>query len=582
MTVPPNIPFFSSLIEELEREYDIPVRLSRYKSAAPELLTFATSEGLTDDEATRALFVADFIVTSSEVPAEASDNDRYKTVFQTFVLGRSRNKSVDKLMKVFFVAYKTAIKMRSQDLFMGGRGIPREVSLLRLKDYFITPYLETMGKYLSNGSCGWELGILAAALKRTYPDSEVKRFEKLPDYKKHPELTTPIWILLKDHELLHTVTLNSSVTISNMNESQALLFFNRNQPSLVALWNTELKSKISKDKVQKLATLLDKPLFDNHIAVIKGRILNTLEHFFLIRDPLSPAKPMIFLKTPADDINATTVSQILQLRGFEEYKIGSWKDTLSGKQKKSKPSIPLVQTEKSETVTKPVKTGLFGRIKSKIFKSDSEPQESTLGSRITPQMKEKSGKSIFKKGSFATDASFVTQSLVIEAVSNLEIVEIFDTFREGNYLMEGIFETEASTNSTTFLSKPQLNLASNTITFLNNVKPLIAAINQEIFPTEEILFEEIFLTNEEQQKYLIIIDGNQDLTVGLLARAPPEAEIENWKARGIEVEDLQRKSLIMRTNQYLRARRHTSFDEAVERIYGQNFAVSNAKKDVIN
>ncbi|MCK4849157.1 MAG: hypothetical protein KAT16_09040, partial [Candidatus Heimdallarchaeota archaeon] len=475
-------------------------------------------------------------------------------------------------------AYKTAIKIRSQDLFMGGRGIDRKVSLLRLKDYFITPYLETIGKYLGSGSVQWELGILAAALKRTYPDLEVKNFEKLPDYKKHPELTTPIWALLNEHEILHTVTLNPSVTISNMNESQAILFFNRNQPSLVALWNTVLKGKISKEKLQKLNTLLDKSLFDNQITFIKGRIVNTSEHFFLIRDPLSPAKPMLFLKTPADDVHCTAVHQILQLRGLEEYKTGNWKDTLSDKQSRSKAEKPPVLIKEPGTETKPAKTGLFGRIKSKIFKSDSEKQKSTQESRASLPMKKD------KKGSFATDASFIPQSLVIEAVSNLEIVEIFDTFREGNFAMEGIFETEASSNITKFLSKPQLNLASTTITFLKSVKPLITSIYQEIFSSEssEMLLEEVFLTNDEGQKYLIIMDGNQDLTVGLQARAPPDAEIENWKARGLDLDDLQRKSLIMRTNQYLKARRHTSFDEAVDRIYGQNFPVVSAKKDVIN
>ncbi|MHA2166860.1 MAG: hypothetical protein ACXAAT_13450, partial [Candidatus Hodarchaeales archaeon] len=93
MNIPPNMPFFTTLIEGLEKEYDIPVRLSRYQSAAPELLEFATSEGLTEEEATRALFISDFIATSSEVPAEASDNDRYKSIFQAFILGRSRNSS---------------------------------------------------------------------------------------------------------------------------------------------------------------------------------------------------------------------------------------------------------------------------------------------------------------------------------------------------------------------------------------------------------------------------------------------------------------------------------------------------------
>ena len=574
MNIPPNMPFFTSLVEGLEKEYDIPVRLSRYQSAAPELLDFAVSEGLINEEATRALFVADFIATSSEVPAEASDNDRYKSIFQTFILGRSRNRSADKLMNAFFVAYKTAIKVRSQDLFMGGRGIPRTVSLLRLKDYFITPYLESMGKYLSSGSCAWELGILAAALKRSYPDIEIKNFDKLPDYKKIPELTTPIWKLLKEHELLHSVMLNDSVTISNMNDTKAFLVFNKNQPTMIALWNTTLQGKISKEKIIKLNNILGKSLYDNNIALIKGRITNTLEYFFLIRDPLSPAGPLLFMKTPADDVNATTVSQILQLRGLEEYKVGTWMDTLSDKNIIPKSEKSVIHTKKSEIEDKKTKKGFFGRIKG-IFKSETKSKVTTRA-----MAKEKASKSVFKRGNFATNASFIPQALVIEAVSNLEIVETFDTYREGNFAIEGLFETDLSTNKTTFLSKPTFNLSSTTITFLTSVKPVITSIFQEVFSTEELLIDEVFLTNEEKQKYLIIMDGNQEMTVGLLARAPPDGEIDNWKARGLDLDDLQRKSLIMRTKQYISARRHTSFDEAVNRIYGQNFAISDANRDV--
>jgi hypothetical protein len=359
-----------------------------------------------------------------------------------------------------------------------------------------------------------------------------------------------------------------------MNDTKALLVFNKSQPTMIALWNTTLQGKLSKEKIIKLNNIFGKSLFDNNVVLIKGRITNTLEYFFLIRDPLSPASPLLFMKTPADDVNATTVSQILHLRGLEEYKIGTWKDTLSDKKSTPKPEKPVINEKKPEVGTIPVKKSLFGRIKG-FFKSETKPEATTK-----PKVKEKAGKSVFKKSSFTTDASFIPQSLVIEAVSNLEIVETFDTYREGNFAMEGIFETDLSTNKTTFLSKPTLNLSSTTITFLDSVKPLITSIYQEVFSTEELLIDEVFLTNKEKQKYLIIMDGNQERTVGLLARAPPEGEIDNWKARGLDLDDLQRKSLIMRTKQYLSARRHTSFDEAVNRIYGQNFAVSVANRDV--
>ena len=55
---------------------------------------------------------------------------------------------------------------------------------------------------------------------------------------------------------------------------------------------------------QQLASFLDEPVVDSDVTIIRGRILNTLEHFLVIRDPFSPARPILFLKTPADDINA--------------------------------------------------------------------------------------------------------------------------------------------------------------------------------------------------------------------------------------------------------------------------------------
>ena len=63
------------------------------------------------------------------------------------------------------------------------------------------------------------------------------------------------------------------------------------------------------------------------------------------------------------------------------------------------------------------------------------------------------------------DASFIPQALTIEAVSNILVVDTFDALREGNYSIEGIFETDLKTNATVFLTSPSLNLASRIITF---------------------------------------------------------------------------------------------------------------------
>lgn len=579
MLIPPNLSFFDSLIIELGREYDIPVRLSRYASAAPELLTIASDAGLTEEEATRALFVADFITTASEVPSEASDEDRYSSVFKAFISGRSRNNSPDKLMHVFYVAYKTAIKMRSQDLFMGDRGMPRDVSLIRLKDYFITPYLKKIGNYLSKGPCGWELALLSAALKRTYPHEEIQSLKLQYDHSQYSDLITPIWKLLKNHEALHLVSQNPSVTIANMNETQALLLFNAQQSSLISSWNVDESTKVNKlqDPFQRITSFLNKQVLNSELIMLRGRILNTLEHLMLVRDTNSSAKPLIIMKTPAEDINSTSVSQILHLRGLEEKKAGSWKKSLSGEQKsKPRPAPPKQQVESTTPVKK---KGLFGRLFGKIRQSDHQKQKTSEHPLPKSSAQEKPQRGLLKKSFFTNDASFMPQALVIEAVSNIQIVDTFDIQREGNYSIEGIFETDLQTNVTTFLSKPSINLASPLMTFLTNLIPLLINLFQNAFDVQDFLIEEIFFTTDVHEKYIINMDGNQNMTVGLVAQAPPGAHIDDWQARSGDLEPLQRKSVARRTNQYLKARRHSSFEDATERIFGQNFAVSTANKD---
>jgi hypothetical protein len=570
MSFPPNTEFFNFLIKELDREYDISIRLSRYGSAAPELLSFAINEGLTEEEATRALFVADFIATASEVPPDATDDDRYRSVIRAFIAGRNRNKSADKLMHVFYIAYKTAIKIRSQDLFMGDRGMPRKVALLRIKDFFIIPYLKVVGDYLMSGSCGWELGLLAAALKRTYPHEEIVYYKNQPDHENYSQLVDPIWKLLLIHSNLHQVSQNPSVTIPNMTESQALIVFDKNQPSLISTWNFDLTKKLSKlqTHLQSLTKFLDKKLMNSEPMVIKGRFTNTLENFFLIRDPLTHSAPMFLLKTPSDDVYSTSVSHLIHLRGLEEQKSGSWRNSLLGIKKHKLPELEKsVEGKKSG--------GLVSRLFGRFRKQKEVKKEDT--SSTTFQIEEKS----VKGTGFVNEASFIPQALLIEAVSGIQIIETFDILREGNYEIEGVFEKDLTTNRTTFLSKPTLTSASSIMSFLDLIKDYLAMVFQELDLQQEIIMEEVFLSTAEKEKYLLTLDGNQSMIVGLFAKAPPDAPIADWQARQHEVEPLQRKSLAMRINQYLKARRHTQIEEAIERIYGQNFIFSAAKKEEI-
>ena len=86
----PNLEVLREISSNIEKEYDLESRLNRYKNLAPELITFASNSGIQDpEEAIRALFIADFIVTASEVPTGSIDDERYNSVIKAFLQGKS-------------------------------------------------------------------------------------------------------------------------------------------------------------------------------------------------------------------------------------------------------------------------------------------------------------------------------------------------------------------------------------------------------------------------------------------------------------------------------------------------------------
>ncbi|MHA2329847.1 MAG: hypothetical protein ACXACR_15125, partial [Candidatus Hodarchaeales archaeon] len=97
----------------------------------------------------------------------------------------------------------------------------------------------------------------------------------------------------------------------------------------------------------------------------------------------------------------------------------------------------------------------------------------------------------------------------------------------------------------------------------------------------QILLEEVFLVTNDGEKQIVCLSGNQDRVVGTIASSASE-KIVAWETRKEEKESLQRRSLHMRTSQLLAARRHTPFDEAVERIYGENMNIKTAEKKLLD
>jgi hypothetical protein len=593
----PNEEVLRSLAQKIDDEYDLDNRLNRYKSQS-ELIELATNLGLTQlDDAIRALFVADFIVAASELPTGGTDEERYKSIIQSFIQGRSRFSSSDALMRIYYLAYKTATIIRRQDLFQAGRGLSRKAALIRIKDSYITPYLMVTAEILEKGPCGWELGVLSAALKRKYPDDEITHFKDAPEYINHETLTNFIWRLLMDYSQVQTAETNPNPIIPNMEESKSLLLFDARKAELASLWNVTpsniLKLKVDIPSFVKFA---GQPINNQNLALIKGKVLETTEHFFLVRSPFTATKPVFILKTPADEINFTRVLTILHLRGLEH---AGWTKVVNGdeplpeleeiQEVEPSPEVPVQEEEKVEVKSElPVrKQGFFAKIKNKLFGKKTElakvQEKRPIPKKLKPKVSIKVKETKKQKGMppFMTQSSFIAQGITVDAVSDLNLFETFDTAREESYYVIGTFETDFKETKTEFVTKPNVVPPSTIVTFFNTLEQEITKVYSNCFDNNQVLVEEIFFMGNDQQKMIICLNGNQERVVGTIATTYFE-KIVDWHAREKDVEALQRRSLHMRTQQFLAARRHTPFEEAVERIYGANLNIEQAEFKRIN
>ncbi|MFX0181776.1 MAG: hypothetical protein ACFE95_01740 [Candidatus Hodarchaeota archaeon] len=568
----PNEAVMRDLIQKLESEIDLDLRLSSYKSKSPELLDFASKEGIESNDAARALFVSDYIVTASEVPSGGTDEDRRRSVIRSFILGRKRCSSTEALMRIFYFAYKTAIKIRSQDLYMGGRGLsPRETALIRLKDSFLAPYLLIASETLGAGSCGWELGILSAALKRTYPDVEIQQFKEAPYYTDDRTLIEYSWRLFQDYMSVQTVKIDPKLVIPNINESQSILLLDASKPSLMSLWNLDTKISSLEAGVPPLTKSLNQKLDNMQLVLVRASIDDLGEHLFIVRDPFIDSKPILILKTPADELNLSKIITTLRMRGSEH---NGWEKVISRGMVKISEKVPKIEKQPvipSVQVDRPRKVGFFSRIKKALFGKKDEKIEQELPIQPKP-IKKVRGR---KVPPFIANNSYLAHGITVDAVSDLDIYELFDTIRETNYHVLGAFDSDFRNKKTYFSTKP--NLHSKIRPFLQSLYKDISRFNEAAFSDNpKVLIEEVFFMTEDEQRYIISLNGNQERIVGTIATSQPD--ITEWQEREKEKEPLQRRSLHMRTKQFLNARRHTKFNEAVIRIYGPNFNVESAEE----
>ncbi len=583
----PNYDTILNLAKQLEDEYDIKTRLERYKSLNPELITFAETFELNSDDAPKALFISDFIVTHTEIIEGTSEEIRRESIIKSFKIGlNNRSENSSALMRVFYLSQKVAQSIRRNDYFLAGRGLKRDISLVIFKDIFLTPYLEVCNEILGNGPVGWELGVFASAVTHELPDKMIEKYINISS----ENLLEAEWEILTSYSKFHKVEQNETFSISNVKETKLILIDKFSKLANISLFNISKSVNLKENEiVENLLSFLESTDNIKPLIYMNTSIIGTDLKLFLLRNIYTHGKPFTLIQTKADEINVSKVMKFLELRGAEK---DDWY-RIFGKQRKAV-QRKTVSELKEFTVEKEIEVDSFKEVEVE------QKEKSSIISKIRRIFKKKTAKSTVSKKKIPIKEKkkiktkekrkvtkqvrdeipmlniipdFVGGALTVIALGDLNLVEIWDTYRESDYIIIGVLESDLVENKTTFITDDQVGDPKELIKTLEGLDTVIEQtiqmymdINSDIIPNEIVFLSNI---GDKSVNTLILFESNKERLVGTIAITYMK-DISMWLEKLPET--VNRRTLQRRTRQLLSARAHTPLDTSIERILGDTIS----------
>ncbi len=548
MDLIPNYQMIGELRENVNSEFDLDTRLKRYESMSPELIEFAEKHGLSksDESAQRALFLADFIVTASELIG-ASDEERRSCVLELFKIGlETRNESSKKVMETMALGYYLGSKIRKNDLFLASRGLPMDIRYGRIHYNFIAPFLYYTREFLESSDFGfWELAVLFAAIRRTDLRLEYEDSPKSVKVNSVADLVEISRRKFISYTKENQIEEKKDAIIPNYLDTKAILS---------GKWKSVFSSFSNIDKqpsnssLESLHSHLSKLDSNYKLQFLSGNLLDeNNSHLILVRNPYVSSKPSMILTTKVDGVNATQMTSILELVDSDAE--GWLKEfTIEVEQKEN-----TYETQSSIKPPAPQKKGFIAKLLGMFKKEDSTPTGNT---RATTKVQVSKLKRNMLPNSLA-------DSLSVEAVSDIPLFETFDVIRESEYVLDGALESDYTSGQTSIYEITDNINPTKLISILDGLDVQLESVLSEL-SSSEVQFkpEEIVFSINDNEKVILTFSGDENRLVAVIGST--RTRVMDYPKKGDET--VKRRTLMMRAGQLLSARNHTALDSSVMRI----------------
>lgn len=580
----PNLTAVKEMADTIDSEFDLKSRFDRYVSMSQDLLTLAKSNGIkSDDDAVRALFIADFVITSSEVPSGISDDERRISIFKTFISSMEIcGSSAENTMRGLFLVQKVAISLKRNLSFLCGRGLPQDTALIFMKDITLSAYLKIVAEDYGWTSLSFALGALSAGVQNKLPDTEIAAFlEESKNVKNSDDLhVVQSWEVLTNLRDANPVTVNDKIVIPNIQESSVLFTAKFDKKPIISAWNAPNFLEKSNDQI--LIDYLDyfeKSDSSLPLMYFRGKTVEGDRSIIIVRDPYAPGKPGVLYKTTADEVNVTEVISILDQRSDEkEGWVQLFEQTPVRYQEKIEKEVEEVVTEEVEEpaseAAKP--KGFFGKLKA-LFGggsgSSSKPKKKVKTS--TKKVKKTETVSKLKNRDIFIVPPILSQSIAASTIGGLQLFEFFDVQREDEYVIVGAMESNFEENKTTFVTESRFENPNQMIQLIDGLdQAMESTLNGYFGGSHQVYPSEIMFRSKDGSRFIIMFEANEKRIVGTIA-ITYKKDMSAWQDK--EEQTQKRRTLQMRTGQLMSARVHTPFDTSIERIYGDTI---NKSKEI--
>ncbi|MFQ5980312.1 MAG: hypothetical protein ACE5OZ_19425 [Candidatus Heimdallarchaeota archaeon] len=546
---------------------------------------FQIDHNCNQQQALVALYLADFVVTSSNIKdLSISDEKRRLSLLQFCLPAWEQELDTAAIIALHMLSQELGVAVRRNFVYQLDRGLPVNIAIIRLADIFVVPFLKFSLTVSEKLTLPWLIALADGAISEILSSEayeqlkEKKHLEDLKDFK----LTDAALGSLERFIKTRTEKPNPHAKVPALSESVgAVLIRNLRRNEEFFGYSKPMPDKQLKKLHKEFSEVCAQSKFQNKIiepvyyraTSLASTVQQLTRQVFLVRGkPLDyDYEAWFFLNTTVDDINLETIRKILEercvaLEGVIRRPLAPIKRIK--KKRKTAPISTPKGKQPSPTAKKPKPSfwqrilAVFSRKKPDLIEEDDKAKAVEPESIIKEEIAEPPEIEMeIDEWNRNEVLNYWAETLVVDAVANIDLEEIYDTLREKNWIITGLADFSEE-KGTLLAIEEQEGFLKSILTDLSGHFRELRDVAEELLPQAakdaqmRFIPQEIFLEHKGEDKlYDLFTFGASDEALTVLMAQHSHLTTLAYIKPNKEIS--KRRTLQMRTRQLATAR--TSF-----------------------